>query len=192
MAPAAVEQMAAWARGVRASDARAFTALYDALHAPLWRYAHSIVRDEEAGYDVLQEAFTRLWEMRERVDPDRSVRALLFTIVRNLAYKHVRRTRGREVLDDRAHDVLPALHVQNGAAERLDADRLETLVQHWIDEMPPRRRETFVLSRVHDLSHREVAAVLGVSPRTVNNHIVEALRHLRRRLDEYPILYRSS
>ena len=163
------------ARAVRDSDPDAFAALYDELHAPLLRYACTITHDEAAAYDVLQDAFLKLWQVRDRLDPARSVKALLFQIVRNLALKSRRRLKFEQRwpetgLDPGTDDVV---------AEQVDAEHLRTAVQDWLDAMPERRREVFQLSRFGGMTHQEIATVLEISPKTVNNHLVEALRTLR-------------
>lgn len=167
------------ARAIRRSDAQAFAELYDALHPPLLRYAWSLTRDEEAGYDILQEAFLRLWKTRLRIDPDRSIEALLYRIVRNLAYKYNRR--------GKRHVSLLRMHQDHGAANHiaaeLDADMLRERFADWVADMPARRREVFQLSRYSGLSHADISELLGISPKTVNNHLVAALRYLRDRLE---------
>jgi RNA polymerase sigma-70 factor (ECF subfamily) len=55
----------------------------------------------------------------------------------------------------------------------------------WIKELPERQREALMLSRYHDLSHREIALIMRISPRTVNNHIIRALNHLNERIQTF-------
>lgn len=57
--------------------------------------------------------------------------------------------------------------------------------REWIYDLPERQREAFLLSREQDLSHEEIAEVMDVSPNTVNNHIVKAMRALRDRLKDF-------
>src|SRR5690606_17488812 len=68
-------------------------------------------------------------------------------------------------------------------AERAyDVDLLARHLDQWVAEMPERRREAFLLSRMQGLSHEEIATVMDLTPRTVNTHIVLALKYLRQRL----------
>jgi RNA polymerase sigma-70 factor (ECF subfamily) len=67
----------------------------------------------------------------------------------------------------------------------MDATALARRLHAWIDALPAQQREALVLSRFHALSHQEIAATMGLSPRTVNNHIVRALKRLQRRLDAF-------
>ncbi len=175
------QQFSDWARAIRASDHRAYAALYDALHGPLLHYAFVLTRDEERIYDILQDAFLKLWQIRNQLDPERSVKALLFRMVRNLALKK-KRWQELEVhipMHLSEHDNQPS------PAEQLDVKDLKAFLQTWIAEMPERRLEVFELSRVSGMTHREIATVLDISPKTVNAHLVQALRHLRSRMHAY-------
>ena len=173
--------LAAWSRRLRASDPSACTELFRTLHAPLLRYAARLTRDEDAAYDVVQDAFIRLWEHRAGLDPEQSVRAYLYTIVRNTALNRIAQEKRR-----RAHaEVLDAPSQPPAASDALDARELQDHIRAWIDELPPRRQEAFRLSRFDDLTHNEIARVMGLAPRTVTHHIMLALQHLRDRLAAY-------
>jgi len=62
---------------------------------------------------------------------------------------------------------------------------LNGYIKRWIDELPPRRAEAFVLSRYHGLKHTDIASIMQVSKRTVDTHILLALQYLRKRLDAW-------
>ena len=186
MDPVSQQQYAAWAAALRASDRQAFTALYDVLHPALFRYVWTLTQHEEVSYDIVQEAFVKLWQMRGRLDPERSVKALLFRIARNLAYQHHHRRRHEDRAREAWTEEMPSEAPPDVA---LAAQDLSAHLAAWIAEMPPRRREVFELSRLRHLSHHEIATVLDLSPKTVNNHIVEALRHLRTCLSAYDAAY---
>ena len=59
------------------------------------------------------------------------------------------------------------------------------LVKQWIETLPDRQKEILKLSRFEELSHEEIATVLEISKRTVNNHIVSAMKKLKKYHDEY-------
>jgi RNA polymerase sigma-70 factor, ECF subfamily len=174
-------QLEAWSRRLAASDATAMQELFAATHDELRRYADSLVRDDATARDVVQEAYIRIWARRLEVDPERSVRALLYRTVRNLALNHLRDASNRSTLLAE-HGSLPAWRDPGPEATASANDLAETL-RRWIDELPERQREALALSRFQGLSHEEIAAVMGIAPRTVNNHLVRALQTLRSRLD---------
>ncbi|QXD16655.1 RNA polymerase sigma-70 factor [Rhodocaloribacter litoris] len=171
-------------RRLKASDREAFEAIFRLFRGDLLRFATAIVEDATVAHDLVQDVFVSLWGLRETLDPSKSLRAYLFRMTRNRAYRHLRdeRTHARKhtQLGDEAAARPPA-EVTNGHDAALLADRL----QAWIAALPARQREALLLSRFHELSHREIAAVMDISPRTVNNHIVRALEHLQRCLEAF-------
>ena len=177
------DALADWARRLRASDAAALSEVMGALHAPLLRFAIRLTRDEAAAYDVLQEAFIKLWQVRDSLDPDRSLRSLLCRIVSNLALNHIR-MKQREAAARAAIPSLPDLDAPT-PGELVDTKLLGERIHQWIADMPPRRQEAFRLSRFDGLSHDEISDVMGLTRNTVTTHIMHALQYLRDRLHAY-------
>ncbi|MEL6769623.1 MAG: sigma-70 family RNA polymerase sigma factor [Bacteroidota bacterium] len=173
---------------IRKADPRAFEAFFRATHGGLTRFADSLVRDSAVAADLVQEAYARLWERRADLDPTRSIKALVYRTVRNLAYNRARDRRTRaDLLAE--HTAGTPLATGVSAAPLPDAEAeakaLDARLQAWIADLPDRQREALTLSRFDGLSHAEIADVMGVSPRTVNNHLVQALRTLRDRLHHF-------
>ncbi len=173
-------------RRLKASDRKAFEQLFRLLREGLLRYVRSLIHDETVAHDLVQDVFVYLWGLRETLDPSRSLKAYLYSMARNRAYRFMR--------DERTHAEKHAFLKQQAAAQtpgveepdaRLDADVLTQRLRVWIGALPERQREALLLSRFHALSHREVASVMGVSPRTVNNHIMRALEHLQDRIQTF-------
>lgn len=174
------EQFTAWSRGLQRSDRTVYAELFEATYDGLFGFARSIVRDGQAAHDVLQDVYMKLWQIRESVDPARSLKALMYQMVRNYALNHERqkKTRSTESIDDSLTEPASSGDIEGV----LHANALSERIHRWIADMPERRREAFVLSRYEGLSHEEVARVMNLTPRTVNNHIVLALQDLRSRL----------
>ena len=178
-----MDSFSQWSSRLQASDQLACTEVFDALHSPLLRYAIQLTGDEDAAYDVVQDAFIKLWTIRSKLDPERSLKALLFTIVRNKSLNHLRQQRTRE-------SWIAAMPPSESARqptpeEMIDAESLKERLREWIADLPPKRREAFQLSRFEGLSHEEIADVMNLAPRTVTNHIMLALQQLRDRLRAY-------
>jgi len=125
--------------------------------------------------------FLDLWLRRTTLDPEQPLRPYLYRMARNRALRHLRDERRRAC--KRAEQLPKTPPIEPLSPDDHVASRqLETLLARWLDELPERQREVLVLSRWHGLSHREIARVMGISPRTVNNHMLRALETLRRRL----------
>ncbi len=147
------------------------------------RYSLTFTRNTAASLDIIQDVFTKLWEVRHTLDPDRSLKALLYRMVRNLAFNHHRDTKNREAKHGAMNDHSAPYVVRPD--DVVDSTMLEAMLHKWIGELPDRQREALTLSRFEGLSHEEIAALMEISPRTVNNHLVKALKHIRDQIRTY-------
>lgn len=160
------------------------TAALEELMAVYWatlvRWAARRLSDAELARDLIQETFVQVWQRRSSWTSKGSPRAYLFRITRSLLIdeRRKRKVRTRWLLRSRHNEPrLPAT-----PAEDLDAARLWEAYQRALARLPERRREAFLLVYVQGLSHAEVAEVMRISPQTVANQIVSALRQLRESL----------
>ena len=177
------EQFATWCRRLRASDRTAYEEVFRAMHDPMLRYVVSLIRSKATARDIVHDAFVKLWTVRHTLDPDRSLKAFLYRMVRNLAFNNRRNRITRDAKIDLVRDTISEPFARPD--ESLDAHHLKIQLRAWMDELPPRQREALELSRFEGLSHEEIATVMQVSPRTVNNHVVKAMKHLRHRILAY-------
>jgi RNA polymerase sigma-70 factor (ECF subfamily) len=168
---------------LKASDRRAFSALFQEMNEALLRYAWRITKEEAAAQDVVQDAFLKLWQARAGLDQNRSVRGLLYTMTRNQALNHNRALSQENVSLDTMIDV--GIEGEVLQDTEMDAAALEENLRRWVSGMPERRREAFELSRFEGLNHEEIAEIMGLSPSTVNRHIVMALQTLREKLHTF-------
>ena len=175
--PDAPDDFASLVPRLRAGDRAAFGEVFRGLHGDLVRYGRRFADGAEAE-DAVQEAFLAAWRRRETIDPGRSVRALLYTAVRNTLLNRrrdaARRDEIRTTMDEPDRPAPP----DDTAAAALLSERM----RGWLGELPERQREAFGLSRFDGLSYAEIADVMGVAPKTVENHVGRALAHLRDRL----------
>ncbi len=169
-----------WAEKLRTSDRSAFKAFFDATYPSVVRYACGFTRDEASAHDIAQEVYVRLWSGRGAIDPKRSLRAVLYVSVRNLAFNRNRTRMSRE----KAHTIMDKPDVPLLPDDVLGVRELSEKIQAWIRELPARRREAFQLSRYDGLSYEEIGQIMGLSARTVEQHIRLALSTLRDRLKE--------
>ena len=143
-------------------------------------YAHRFLKDKADATDIVQNAFIKVWENRSNLDPNQSLVAYMYTIVRNLSLNFIRDHQQKHAeLDERTltiHDK-PDIFYESDSSPR-------EVIKVLVEALPERQREAFELSRIDGLQHEEIAEIMDVSPRTVNNHIVSALKSLRKAYDE--------
>ncbi|PWN05310.1 RNA polymerase sigma-70 factor [Rhodohalobacter mucosus] len=173
---------------IRNEDRQAFDDLFRLLYPRLVYFSMRYVHDRDAACDMVQDAFVALWQKRSGIDPDQALRSYLYTAVRNRSLNWLQHSSNKnESIHDRPDMNLVSDNRTDTTAEQENDNKnsLSGLFRKWISELPDRRQEAFELSRFDGLSHDEIAGIMDVSPKTVNNHIVSALRHLRERYEQH-------
>lgn len=174
------ERLAAWAAGVADGDPAAFEALFHAFYDRLCDYAEAYVRSSHTAEEIVDDVFLAVWAKRETLRLERSVASYLYVAVRNRSLTHLRRSaterqfaereesRQRYDLTDRANEV----------EDTVRSRELFHLAERAIEQLPPRVRETYLLFYRHGRSYAEIAAMMGVSVRTVENQLARSLKRL--------------
>jgi RNA polymerase sigma-70 factor, ECF subfamily len=177
-----------WADRLRAGKSAAFEQLFRTYYEQLVSFALRLVGTPDAAEEVVQDVFLFLWEHHERSAlTETNAAAYLFGAVRKRATSHLRHVQVEQRWRQRVstgEDAMPAGIV--GATD--SATRFNEVVaaaRVAIDELQPRMRQAFLLRRQHGLSYVEIAQVMGISIKTVENHIGVALRTLRARLARF-------
>lgn len=167
--------------GIRSCDPGVAQYLLDRYWEPLIRYADGILGGAADPQDVVQDAFVRLWSHRDRWDEVGSVRALLYTVTRNLALDEGRRLsrRGQVTYEDDMPYIGPS------PSDEVVLDEVRRAAAEAVSSLPAKRQEVFRLAREEGLSHKEIAAIMGISVNTVANHMVMAMEDLKRALEPY-------
>jgi len=178
------------ARRIKNSEQGAFDALFRKYYAPLVQMSYRYTRQKSSASDIVQDAFVKLWQMRSNIDPELSIVSYLYTIVRNLSLNYLRnRSKEQSGIDEeKIHAEQESYPV--GEPEE-DYNQKLALLKNWVSELPERQQMAFSLSRFEGLEHYEIATVMNISSRTVNNHITAALDNLKSRYEEYKTGMRS-
>lgn len=153
---------------IRAGDPDALQTLMDRHWRGLVRYAARMLGSTDAGEDVAQEVFVRVWEHRSRWTSSGSVQGYLYRIARNLV---LQRSRHQEVRERTEPEVRRRAGEVTTPVENAVHDELRCAFEEALEELPERRREAFLLVRMRGLSLREAGEAMGVTRRTVANHV---------------------
>jgi RNA polymerase sigma-70 factor (ECF subfamily) len=161
-------------------EAGAFSELLRHHRSAVVGYAARLLHgDGDAAEDIAQEVFTRIWTGDVHWHPGGSSRGYLYGIARFLVLNE-RRTHaihsrlGPEIRDDLSSALRPATPLEELESREDALRKLRAL-----EEVPARLQAVFVLSRLCGLSHKEIAARLGLSPQTVANRVSQALARFR-------------
>ena len=169
------------ATSARDAEAALMKALYDEHAAPLWRYALRLTSDASRAEDVVQETLLRAWQHPEVIgDSERSARAWLFTVARNMIIDERRSPRFRNVVGSLDDSSAPEQSVPDAVDAALD----RLLIADAMAQMSPDHRAVVERSYYRGWSTAQIAADLDIAEGTVKSRLHYALRALRLTLQE--------
>ena len=162
-------------RRLKQDDERAFDALFRHYSALVYRFAFSYLKSRPAAEEIVQECFIKIWEKRAQLRDDVPLKGYLFTTAHHAVLNELRRDQHHL----RLHGQVAAAAGPASVANEAEYQEMEALYQAALDRLPPKQREVFVLSRQLGLSYPEIAERQGVSVKTVEAHIMQALKTMR-------------
>lgn len=153
----------------------AFNSLFHEYSKRLYRFAFGYLKSEAEAEELVQEVFTIVWSRRADLKEELSFKSFLFTISFNIIRKHFR---------SRAHlsDYLTSGNIVEADTQTSGMISYNSLYQYIIslvDRMPAKRKEIFIKSRFEGQSIKEISEELGISHKTVENQLTNALKYLR-------------
>ena len=167
-------------------DEDAFCELYAAYKNRLIYFAMRFLKSREYAEDIFQDDFAVVWQGRRFINPDASFSAYLYTIVRNRILNQLRDLSNQDKL--REQILSQAVNYTNETKDEIIANDLRQFISRALQQLTPRQREIFQMSRERQMSHREIAEVLGISVNTVQESISISLRTLRTYLEKNSIV----
>ena len=166
---------------IRTGDKAAFQSLFTEYYAPLCRYASIFVKRTEVE-DLVQDFFVHIWENRERITVDSSLKAYLYAGVRNMCLSLIRRDGRTKAYQE---------YIYNKLKDKLEEpdegyfNDIVSLLSDAIADLPEQGRKVFELSRFTDMTNKQIGESVGLSEKSVEYHITKALKFLREHLNDY-------
>jgi len=167
-------------------EEKAFEEVFNFYYPRLYRYAFRYLKNDFWAEELAMEVMGSVWEKKSSIRPG-TFENYLFTAARNrLINQWQRKIDGLLSLDALpAEGAAGTEGVAAAACDPVISRELEVIYNDKLSELPPQRRLVFLLHRDEQLSYKEIAGKLDISPRTVENHIAAALKQLRVALTQY-------
>lgn len=168
-------------RTLKSGDQKIFSLIYASYYKPLCLFCSFYVSPEEAE-EIVQDLMMYVWEKRDLLVEDMSLKSFLFTSVKNRALNLVSRAHiTRHVYEEYRSQQLKSL----SALDTCYGTELLNAYMEALHELPKEQQEVYVMSRYKQLTHKEIADTLNVSVQTVNYRIGKALQFFRVKLKDY-------
>jgi RNA polymerase sigma factor (sigma-70 family) len=154
-----------------------FHEIYQNSFEQLFHFTIKLVKQSPVAQDIVQQSYLKLWQTNFEERDIEEARKLLFTYVRNLAID----IRRKEYAKQRFLLHIDTEYTKDGTKELQTKEAIQA-IEAAIEEMPPKRKEIYKLSRHEGLSHEQIALHLSISRNTVNNQIASATEFLKAKL----------
>jgi len=156
---------------------RAFQLLFDRYRVPLYNKALRLLNCHFRAEEVVADVFLKVWANRKALQTCLQLRAYLFTAVHNRCIDYLRKRRAEEYY---APEQFPVHQLVSTTPEQdMVSNELKKHLQDAINQLPPKGRTIFRLSREEGLTYSEIAEQLGISVKTVESHMRRSLSNLR-------------
>jgi len=147
-----------------------------AHYVPLCNYANSLLKDDLIAEDLVQDVFLHLWKNNDSLSVSATMQSFLFTSVKNKVYEYCRSKKAYAKALENFKQVSNSNEEMSAESNKyMSLERLSSLLRH----LPPKCRNVFALNKLNGLSYAEIAAKEGISIKTVENHMLKALKIIR-------------
>ncbi len=163
-------------------DQRAFDIIYNSYSSPIYKNILRLVKQSDLAEEVLQNVFMKLWEKRESITVETSLKNYLF----RAAHNHLIDLFRRASFDRRLFDQLAQMSTRlySNTDEITDLKDMQTLLREAIEMLPPQRKKIYLLCKIEGKSYEEVSKMLNISTSTISDHIVKATKSIKSHLSD--------
>lgn len=171
---------------VAAGDERAFDALFNTFLPKLYPFIIKFIKSEPAAQEIVQETFIRVWLSRDKLSEIDNPGGWLYKVASNECYSYLRKS----ILNNKFSNAISfEPDPVNTTVENVALKELNRIIGEAIDKLPAQRKKIYRLSRDEGKSIPEIASLLNISPNTVKNALVSALKFIREYLVKYGVVF---
>lgn len=164
---------------LKQEDQIAFTEIYNRYWAEMYYHTFRMLKDEDSSKDVVQDVFSTLWLKSSALKAETKLSGYLYISVRNKVLNLVAQNKVR---NDYLSSVATFVTQSTNDNALFDEREVLEIVEAEIRNLPPKMREIFELSRKENLSHKEIAEKLNISPQTVKKQVQNALKIIKNKV----------
>ncbi|MBS1597222.1 MAG: RNA polymerase sigma-70 factor [Bacteroidetes bacterium] len=164
------------------SDQYAYKELFTSLYSYLYHFAFSFIKSKQSAEEILSDVFIKIWEKRTEMDEIANLKVYLYVATRNTALNYVEKQKR-----DATHNIdeftagIKSLYFD--PEQLMVTAEMMNLIQKAIDDLPIKCRMVFKLVKEDGMKYREVAEIMDISTKTVENQLAIALRKIGSAVD---------
>lgn len=158
-----------------------FKQVFDQYHQKLYFFILYKTKSEYIAEEVVQMAFTKLWQCRQTLQEEYTISTQLFRIATTILIDYLRKYNNKDAVTARL-DVVAIEKGVDSTTEKMRGAELQKRISAAVNDLPPVRKQVFEMSREQGMSYREIAETLCVSSKTVESHIYKALKQIKKHI----------
>lgn len=168
---------------LKSGSDKAFETIYKRYSGKLYNFIMTISQgDTYMAEEIVQSTFIKLWEVRQQIEPERSILSYLSTIAKNMLMNKYQRQTVEFLYQQLLLKEQPAY--DTSTEKETDRKWLEGYVDELIEQLPPSRKQIFILRRKKELSTREIAEIMHISVSTVETQLSLATKFIRKQFEK--------
>ncbi|WP_321375964.1 RNA polymerase sigma-70 factor [uncultured Draconibacterium sp.] len=167
-------------------DKTAINDLYAEYSPRLYRFAMAYLKSESEVLDIVQEVFVNVWVNRKKLKKDSNLDAYLFTVAKNTIVSVFRKKLSEK--DYLEHLKNKSITNSIDTESQFNYNQLSDKLNDLVEQLPPQRKKIYQLSKEQGLANKTIAAELGISVKTVEDHLSKASKFIKKNLTEYGFL----
>ncbi|MEH6656532.1 RNA polymerase sigma factor [Leeuwenhoekiella marinoflava] len=167
------------------NEYKALDLLFNKYYDPLCGFGNLFEKDQMIIEEQVSDVFMLLWNKREALTEIENPKSYIYVIAKNLLIKKNKYVKNKHYLDDKKENQLVLKAHPSFEEEVIDQEHqlaYQKAIAQILKEIPKKSREIFEMSRVEGLKYKEISEIMGISPRTVENHIATALRLISKKV----------
>ena len=163
---------------IKDNSQTAFKVVYEEYFAKLTQFIFKMSRNQNLSEEMAQQTMVKVWEQREKIILTTSLKSYLYKVSYHEYLMHIRKSSKFQNIEDAVIEAIDEIEDEQDNQILLDKIRKE------IDNLPPKCREVFILSKINGMKYKEIAEQLNISTKTIESHMTKALKQIREALTE--------
>jgi len=165
-------------------DEDAFKYFFDTYYDDLCNFVNGYLRDEKLSEDIVQDIFIYLWEKKDSLSSDCSIKSYLYSASKNKSLNYLRNAKNKNRIAE--NFILQSDSVSNESADQfLEFEELKKILCNAVEKLPPQCKTVYRLSRDGGLTYKEISEKMGIAVKTVENQMSIAIKKIKDILQPY-------
>ena len=156
---------------------KAFSTLFNTYRDDVYAYSVSMLKTPILAEGIVQDVFLNIWEQKDRLNPNLSFKSYVFTITRNLTFNLISKVANNRKLKEEVF--YTSQKAYSPIEDKIAEAKYEIIKNKAIEQLPPKRRIIFEMSRNKGMSYKEISSELNISVSTVKGQTSKALGTIR-------------